>query len=1032
MATEVGSAYVSVWPKLDGSQWANQIKQALGSAGVSGGQSLSKGVSSGLSSAKVAIGTLLASVASSGINAIRNSLDSAISRVDTLNNFPKVMSNIGFSTEEANKAVSKLGEGIDGLPTTLDGIVKNTQAFALSLGDLGQAADVAIAVNDGMLAFGATSEGASEAVRQLNQMITAGKYDMQSWNSINSAAPGMLDAIARSMLGEKATASQLRDALNGGKISTQDFLNAIVKMDQEGGAGFASFSQLARESTGGIATSMSNMKTAVTKNLANIIDAFNGTGAISQAFDGIKNIINGLGTAFLPLAEVFGSITAVISEKFVNLSQSIKERCGEFAEAFRSSFEKTQNIAIAFADALERAFSGTMLGSAFSVLSDAVRAFFFSLQDGKGFIDALKNALDEIPAKAQVIMGAFAAIGGAAVFTKVVSEAGKAAIAVWKIGEQATLAASRLPLIGGAFATLNAQMTTTHSAVTAFGGGFTGLGKILSANVSNAFTMLSGKMAAFSSAVTFAGGGLRGVITVIGSMLGPIGIAAVAIAGLAAVFAILWNTNEEFRQSMTALGQDLMTSLQPAIDSIMQAFSQMASAVMPAIMALIQALIPIITLIVTTLANLAATVLPMLANLLTSILVPAITLIAQILTAVIPIIANIVSFIAEAIATIVSIVMPILQAIIDFIVANLPTIQGVFETVMNAVKSVVETVWPLIQTIIETAMKVIQDVINIVLAIIKGDWSAVWEGIKQLANDIWDGICNIVDTAINTALNVIQTVLDTISNIWNTIWSAISDFAGNTWDNICSIVQGAIDTVSGAIDSALSAISDWWNSTWSEISSFISNTWSDICSTVSDGVGNVINFIGEIPGKVMGFFNDAGSWLINAGRAILEGLWNGMKAIWDGITGWLSSLGGIIMSIKGPEDYDKKLLIPAGEWIMGGLDKGLKSGFEEVKSTLASATNEISGFSAMASVGVDSDWRNLPSSNQLISTYGLNKSTQGGRLTRDDIFDAFADAMSTAGEQAVNLYLDGKLVATTLSPYTDQALAVQATRRGRF
>ena len=44
---------------------------------------------------------------STAINVINSSLDGAITRLDALNNYPKVMSNLGIATEESEKSIKK-------------------------------------------------------------------------------------------------------------------------------------------------------------------------------------------------------------------------------------------------------------------------------------------------------------------------------------------------------------------------------------------------------------------------------------------------------------------------------------------------------------------------------------------------------------------------------------------------------------------------------------------------------------------------------------------------------------------------------------------------------------------------------------------------------------------------------------------------------------------------------------------------------------------------------------------------------------
>ena len=918
MAVEVGTAYVSIWPKMDGSTWANSINSALGgvntdTGGKNIGKSLANSVASGLSVGKIAIGNMIANVASSGLSAIRNSLDSAISRVDSLNQFPKVMKNLGFSTDEASASISKMSSGIEGLPTTLDGIVKNTQAFALTLGDLGKATDVAIAVNDGMLAFGASSEGASEAVRQLNQMITTSKYDMQSWNSINSAAPGLLDTVARSMLGASSNAVELRDALNNGEISTEDFLASLIKLDTEGADGITSFAETARTATGGIGTSMQNIKSAITKNLANIIDKFNGSGGITKVLDGFKGAINGVGNVLLPFASIAGEVFSGIADKAAGMLSSFAERTGAFKTAFETAFADTGNIVQSFAEGLKSAFDGTALQGVFDGLSGAVSSFFDTLDNGGSKMEAFKSLVSEMPPPITAVGAAVATVAGASGFSTIQSKVAAMASSFTKLGPAVTgfvSNASKLPVVGGMF------------------------------------TALGGKLNTLGSAVTLCGGGFKGFASVLGGVLtGPIGIVVGLLAGLAAAFVYLWNTSEPFKQQLTALGEQLMTSLQPCLQQIGTLLQNLAAAVFPVITSLITALAPILTQIVTIIANLAM----------------AVQVATQILAIVVPVIEQIAALIQEA----------------------MPVIQEIITTAMTAIQAVIEAVWPAIQIIIETVMGVIQGVIDTVMALIQGDWDGVWNGIKEIAQSVWDGIHGIVDWAINGISDLIGSVIDGIRSNWETVWNGIQQFFTDMWD----ACKGA---------------------------------WEDACA-----------WIQSIPDKVKGFFDGAGKWLWDAGKAILDGLLGGLKSAWDTVAGWVGSIGGWIQNLKGPIEYDRKLLIPAGKAIMGSLDTGLESGFKGVRTRLKSITREISGFDAQVMLdtkaNVSARYRGLDSQlSGLIDVGSINRSN----FTTADMAEAFSDAFG-AQRGEISLYIDGKKVASTIAGPMDAELAVRAQRSNR-
>ena len=94
-------------------------------------------------------------------NTIKSSLGKAISRVDTMNQFPKVMRQMGVSAEKSSTAIEKLSEGINGLPTSLDDITASAQKLTLLTGDLEKATDTSLALNDAFYASGASAEDAS-------------------------------------------------------------------------------------------------------------------------------------------------------------------------------------------------------------------------------------------------------------------------------------------------------------------------------------------------------------------------------------------------------------------------------------------------------------------------------------------------------------------------------------------------------------------------------------------------------------------------------------------------------------------------------------------------------------------------------------------------------------------------------------------------------------------------------------------------------------------------------------------------------
>lgn len=237
---------------------------------------------------------VLANLVTQGIqklaSAMRNQLGAAISRVDTINSYKKTMENLGYSTEEVTETTDKLKAGILGLPTTFPGIISAQQQYAALSGNIGEATDLTLALNNATLAGGQGQEVANSAMEQWYQIIAKGKPDAQSWQIINSAMPAQMNQIAESVMGAGKKSQDLFSAWQDGTVTTQQVIDSLIKLDSEGGGGLASFQQQAKDSTGGIQTSMDNLKTAIATGMGNIIESF-GSEKIASALNGLKKIV---------------------------------------------------------------------------------------------------------------------------------------------------------------------------------------------------------------------------------------------------------------------------------------------------------------------------------------------------------------------------------------------------------------------------------------------------------------------------------------------------------------------------------------------------------------------------------------------------------------------------------------------------------------------------------------------------------------------------------------------------------------------
>ena len=291
--------------------------------------------------------------------------------------------------------------------------------------------------------------------------------------------------------------------------------------------------------------------------------------------------------------------------------------------------------------------------------------------------------------------------------------------------------------------------------------------------------------------------------------------------------------------------------------------------------------------------------------------------------------------ISNAITTCVNIVKSAWQGIVEF-----------FTTLWTGIVNIATTIWNMLVTVVQTVVIAIQ---------------TAWQGFTTFLTTLWTGIVTIATTIWTMLVTVITTVVTAIQAVWSGfsgfmsgVWSGIVSVASAVWESLVSVISAVWSTitsvVSGAVSAVGSVVSAGFNAARAIVSSVmnamqavISSVWNGIKSLFSAGV-NFIKSVVHID-------------LSAEGRAIMNSFFEGLKSVWNSIKSFVSGIAGWIKAHKGPISYDRKLLIPAGQAIMNGLNNGLINGFGEVQSNVSDMANQIQqaittpGFDIGASIG---------------------------------------------------------------------------------
>lgn len=679
----------------------------------------SKNAFSGLSGAvSVAAGNLISAGIHKSFDMINSSVDGAIRRVDILNNFPKVMSNLGISADASKKAITQMSESLKGLPTSLDNAAASVQRLTSKNGDVGKSTEMFLALNNAILAGGAPMDIQATAIEQISQAYAKGKPDMMEWRALQSAMPAQLKQIAQAFFQNgsaldvylkkareyaaknpmSSTGKELLDQLtavkNGtgdmttalgtamrtGIVSMDDFMGTITKLNKEGTNGFQSFEQQARNSTGGIQTSIENSKTAVVRGVAKIIEAFgsgdasNGVGSFGTALEKLLTVVADMvkfvkdnQTAFTVLAGILGT-AAVAVKTYDTYTKAAAKATKMWASATKlfSKESKTGAVAIRIFNAAMNTSPLMKIITVIGLVVGALVWFFTQTEEGKKIFSEVSKVVGEV-------VGAIGGVAG-------------------KIGE----------VIGGALATA---------------------GQIVGQIVGT-----------IGDIVGTIGGVIGKVAEVIGgAVTGIIGFFAPIVAIVATVMETIFN----IIRGIVGVFVTVFGAIIGAIGPIIQGIIDFISGVIGAIGGIIQGIVNFVSEVVSAVAGVVQGVVDVIVGIVTTI-----------------------------IDTVTGIVLPVVTWMDINIIQPIATFfRGLWDGVVNGVKGFIDGAMNIIIPIVNW---INNNVVQPVARFFSGLWSGVTNGVRNVAriiSDVMGTIAGFIKTPINGIIDIVNGVIRGLNKI---------------------------------------------------------------------------------------------------------------------------------------------------------------------------------------------------------------------------------------------------------------------------
>lgn len=241
------------------------------------------------------------------------------------------------------------------------------------------------------------------------------------------------------------------------------------------------------------------------------------------------------------------------------------------------------------------------------------------------------------------------------------------------------------------------------------------------------------------------------------------------------------------------------------------------------------------------------------------------------------------------------------------------------------------------------------------------DFAETWQLVKNNAMAALEPLASSVFTGVGDALKAAMPYLESFAgwlseNQWVlgvvagligvTLVAAFIAWTASIWASTIALLANPITWIVIAVV-ALAAALIWLLLNWDAVAEWLTTTWNSALTWASETLGNfgdnVREFFAGLPDRIVGWLGDLGDLLIGAGRAVIDGFLSGLSSGWNGVVSFVTGLAPWIAENKGPLSYDRRLLEPAGEAIMGGLDRSMRSRLGALRGTLGEITATIAG-----------------------------------------------------------------------------------------
>ena len=309
-----------------------------------------------------------------------------------------------------------------------------------------------------------------------------------------------------------------------------------------------------------------------------------------------------------------------------------------------------------------------------------------------------------------------------------------------------------------------------------------------------------------------AGTGIFGKLgAALGGISAPVLAVIAVIAVLVAAFKHLWDTNEEFRNAITAIWNGIVSKIQAFCQGIVDRLNALGfefGSIVDVLKSLWDGLC---------------------------------------------------QFLAPVFEAAFSVVSTVLGSVLNVITGLLDVFIGLFtgnwSQLWDGVKEIFSGVWDAITGLFDTALKLLKSLAEVVFGWFGTTWESVWTGIKSFFETIWNGIVAFFTGIWNTIVSTVTAQINAVKTVVTTVFNAIKATATTIWNGIKTAISTVVDGIKSKVSSAFESVKNTATNLFNGIKSTATSVWNGIKTAIVTPIEAARDKIRSALDAVSGFFS---------------------------------------------------------------------------------------------------------------------------------------------------------------------------------